>query len=457
MRSHSSSPVAVRRRTTDLIRIVIVFSVLVASIMTVERIQYLQAVLDGFNCCSSDVPMLRMYTHTRASTVSQGHRLARSPFVNNASTTCLRHAAPMQRFNISHADNKSTEQSSDTVQSTSTGTCGKLRRNWSFNPVQSPMARMIEAQQSNCSIPVATFYMDNSFGFGSHLHVWSQAMCNAMEFSQRVQTVNPEWLWLDQSYCSHEQAERSPLLCYFPLSEDRCDIGRKSSVASSFRQLHAPQVATSNVTDPKNIRLRCSLIRDHGKLTEFRQASMEYLFQSLSPLVIQEAERQMGALFGPDATVPNDLITVHLRWGDKFWEMDLPHENEYVSAVSQLLVGRATNQSANVYLSTEDPRAVEAFTTAAPRGWNIYVDRTIAELDAHRPKRGNRASWTAKNTHGRAGLVALGSLLVALEANYFVLTTKSNWSRLLDQLRRTMIDPTCDNCTSMIDLRPGEW
>jgi hypothetical protein len=48
-------------------------------------------------------------------------------------------------------------------------------------------------------------------------------------------------------------------------------------------------------------------------------------------------------------------------------------------------------------------------------------------------------------------------LLVALEANYFVLTTASNWSRLMNELRKNVLDPSCGDCTRMIDLRPGEW
>jgi hypothetical protein len=112
---------------------------------------------------------------------------------------------------------------------------------------------------------------------------------------------------------------------------------------------------------------------------------------------------------------------------------------------------------AHVYLACEDPRAVEEFIKAAPAEWKIFVDRTIAELNDYRPVRGNRASWTTRNTKGRAGLVALGSLLVALEANSFVLTTKSNWSRLINELRKNVLDRRCNNCTSMIDLRPGEW
>ena len=94
---------------------------------------------------------------------------------------------------------------------------------------------------------------------------------------------------------------------------------------------------------------------------------------------------------------------------------------------------------------------------AAPAGWTIYVDRTIDELNDYRPAKGNRASHTAKNTKGRAGLVSMGSLLVAMESRYYVLTTKSNWSRMMDFLRTNIVDQKCGNCTRMIDLRPGIW
>jgi cytochrome c5 len=152
-----------------------------------------------------------------------------------------------------------------------------------------------------------------------------------------------------------------------------------------------------------------------------------------------------------------------MRWGDKFWEMDLAPAAEYIAAIHTLLNTSSTNANATnaepvaIYLSTEDPRAAAAFRNATPPNWTVYVDRTIHELDTYRPAKGNRASWTTRNTRGRAGLVALGSLLVALEANLFVLTTKSNWSRLLNELRKNVIHPRCGNCTRMIDLRPGEW
>ena len=257
-----------------------------------------------------------------------------------------------------------------------------------------------------------------------------------MQQGARLQTINPHWLWKDQAYCTAE----NPWECYFGNIEPTCTT---------------PVASITNVTDPRRQDLRCQRLQsnDNHTLVDFRAATMEYFFANLQPLVLQEAQRQIGLLF-PGGIVPSNLITVHLRWGDKFWEMDLVPAQQYVEAVQQLL-NTTSSEHVHIYLACEDPRAVEAFQQAAPPHWHIYVDRTVAELDMVRPTRGNRASWTTRNTQGRAGLVALGSLLVALEANSFVLTTASNWSRLMNVLRQRFLEQ--DGPTRMIDLRPGEW
>jgi hypothetical protein len=292
-----------------------------------------------------------------------------------------------------------------------------------------------------------------------------KAVCNGMEAKYRIQSHAPEWLWLDQDHCDMvTQAKISPLICYFPVSENRCSGGgmvRKSNgVAIDF---------STNISDPRQTKDWCQLakISDETK-AQIRASSTEYLFQNVSPLIIQEAQRQIGIVF-PNASVPDDLVVVHVRWGDKFWEMDLPSIQEYIGAINEIIHKRNAKYShtpqtlhgmvstANVYLATEDPKAYEEFMQAKPPGWNVYGDITLLEIDAFRPRKGNRASWAARNTKGRAGLIALGSLLVAMEANMFVLTTKSNWSTLMNHLRTQIIDPRCGNCTDMIDLRPGSW
>ena len=48
--------------------------------------------------------------------------------------------------------------------------------------------------------------------------------------------------------------------------------------------------------------------------TTLDTAVVESLFTSLTPRVVQEAERQLNLVFGDK--VPEDLITVHIRWGE---------------------------------------------------------------------------------------------------------------------------------------------
>lgn len=367
--------------------------------------------------------------------------------IQNSDSDCFVHMPMKAAFDHVENPNKSLE----TLQLPTPRTCGSLRRNWDYMPVQSVLAREFEKHQTNCDLPVMSYTVDNAFGLGSHLVLWSQALCNAMEKGYRLRATNAQWLWMDKMYCDPSVASLSPLLCYFPKAEFRCDNQR--------------DVTESNETmaDPRDRRTFCKRLREgdtayiNQTLPKFRAATMEYMFQRISPLVIKEAERQVGLLFGE--TTVEDLITVHVRWGDKFWEMDLAPIHEYIAAVKEILKMRKqpSNSIANIYLASEDPKAVEAFLEAAPDIWNIYVDRTYVELTPYRPSKGNRASWAARNTNGRAGLVALGSLLVAMEANDYILTTSSNWSRLMNALRRNVIDPRCGNCTRAIDLRPGNW
>jgi hypothetical protein len=119
---------------------------------------------------------------------------------------------------------------------------------------------------------------------------------------------------------------------------------------------------------------------------------MEYLFHGISPIIICEAERQVGLLFGGAVQVPADLICVHVRYGDKFWEMDLAAAAEYTEAVSQISLqrGQGHNRTANIYLlATEDPRAVDAFigrfrnsTTIALHGGTAHRGRQKTQKDA---------------------------------------------------------------------------
>ena len=321
--------------------------------------------------------------------------------------------------------------------------CGSLRRKWLNNPPLSPLARQIEAHQSNCSRSVATLTFFKNAGLGAHFMWWNSGIHYAMQYMDpppRIQsrTSSDEvFVWLDQEYCNVTQAMyESPLMCYLPRAERRC-----------------MEPAEGSNPDWKEL----PISKQHVGFGTIQAAGTEYLFQSVAPLVIQEAKRQVGLIFASvGGVVPQDIVTVHLRWGDKFKEMQLVSIEQYIEAV-QNVSGRSAgdNSTLPIFLATEDPSAYDAFIQAMPSNWVVYADITLTEMKLIRPSENvNHALSATKRTNGRSGLIAMASLLVAMEARYFVVTTASNWSTIMEFLRTNIIDPRCGNCTRMIDLRP---
>lgn len=328
----------------------------------------------------------------------------------------------------------------------------RLRRDWATTTTHrllSPLAQQLYSHQHNCELPVAQFWFRNRFGLGSDLHVWSQAACNAMRLQVRVHTVG-SWIWQSHSDCATTTTTTttatyhdSTLACYFPTAEPFCPMTNQP---------------TLNLTKARGVLVgnECREFREQHNLTvsAWRAVAMEYLFQTLSPQLQAEANRQLHLVF-PNGMIPSSLITVHIRWGDKEDEMKLVPITKYILAVKQLA---NDSKHVHVYLSTTDPKAVFEFVSQSPKEWNIYVDAYFQEYYKHSAKEEYNVNPHMSLEHdGKPGFMALASLLVALEANAFVLTTASNWSRLMNELRQTIIDPECNHCTRMIDLRPGEW
>ena len=253
------------------------------------------------------------------------------------------------------------------------------------------------------------------------------------------------WIWLDEEKCSNDG---SPIQCYFPSTELQCPndvIAPKMTTVVGFMQGCIDHVLGNYTQENWSV---------------LRAAVTEYIFRNVSHIVIEEAEQQLQLVF-PEGIVSPNLITVHIRWGDKILgEMKKVSTKEYIDGVHTILAKRdeSSPQDINIFLATEDPNAVREFQEAAPNEWNIYVDQYFHDMIPYRGEKafGSNNNMNANITKGRAGLVALGSRLVAVEANDFVLTTRSNWSRLMNELRKNVLDPRCKGCTRMVDLRYGE-
>lgn len=369
-----------------------------------------------------------------------------------------------------------------------------LRLDWTNITPSLDWTKRILHHQSDCSMPVGNFFYRNRFGLGSDLHIYAQALCNGMESHQRLRTVG-NWTWMDVGQCrGSSSSSASPMQCYFSHSEVPCPGDDVQGASTERRlQLHpgGDGLSRNQSTLPRpplskpngNVPEACASLLEEGDgldMDMFRLATIESLFVRTSPRVQREAQRQLQNVFGHLGSVPEGLITVHVRWGDKVVTYDGKRKrrpemikveiDEYIDAIRGIMNRRwhreqqqrpqATHAATvnnrgpvNVYLATEDPLAVTEFQKALPRGWNLYVDRFLVETLPHRVDEYNGSPKMARALQGRAGLYALGSLLVAMEANDFVLTTASNWSKLMDELRRSILDPHCGNCTSMIDLR----
>jgi hypothetical protein len=187
---------------------------------------------------------------------------------------------------------------------------------------------------------------------------------------------------------------------------------------------------------------------------DYRSAAMEYLFSHIRQHFIQRAEFIASNIFNNTKynTSPANMITVHLRWGDKATEFKgkvLYDIADYVKAVESIIEKHSLSTPVSIWLTTEDSRAVSAFLNAtSTKPWRIYyLPSSVGPDDTLHP------ADMANSTRGLLGLESLMSLLISLESRYYVLTTASNWSRLINELRVNIVNADWgDLYTDVIDL-----
>lgn len=364
-----------------------------------------------------------------------------------------------------------------------------LRFDWTDLPPMTPLGKIIDRSQSQCRNEsavrefgpqeVVSFNLISS-GMGSSLHTWVYPLCHASFSNKILVTGGRKWLWNDVMACPREienkaatvagqksdggggeQHYRSALWCYFGSHESglHCPSG---TVAWD-----KPKVDFGGKWGSYKCKYEGAFTGwDRGPIFD---AAAEWLFQNVSKLVIREAERQIREVAFPEARsggdntaaaannlefqqwplLPNadSLITVHIRWGDKKTEMKLVTLEEYIRGTKSLLTKDEISgvKDVHVYVVTEDPHAVNQFRKSSPANWKIHSSGT-------KNPTGSNSMQTASRSNGRIGLESLAALLISLEANRYVLVSGSNWSRLIDELRKSVVDSRCGRCTQMIDL-----
>jgi len=153
-----------------------------------------------------------------------------------------------------------------------------------------------------------------------------------------------------------------------------------------------------------------------------RAASIQYVLSHVNRSVYDAA--RATSVYATMAASARPLVSVHVRWGDKYREMRLRPISDYVAGVRN--VTRNTAGPVDVFLTTEDRRAVDAFREAAPNEWRVLLYEA-AVADVAKP------AQQARN-HTNSGFHSLVSLVLAMQATKFVVTSGSNWSRLMEEL-----------------------
>ena len=171
-------------------------------------------------------------------------------------------------------------------------------------------------------------------------------------------------------------------------------------------------------------------------------AALEYLFAHLGRPVLDRARSAMSLVFG--GSVPSELITVHMRWGDKVTETGINPVDDYIEAVQtmQSRWATSTNATQHVFVTTEDRAALDSFSGAVRAQalpWKIYAwDQSIIQDSRVTSGTGSTPMAPprlAERSDGSLGITSLAALLIAVEAKYYVLSPNSNWGHLINEVQ----------------------
>jgi hypothetical protein len=324
------------------------------------------------------------------------------------------------------------------------------------------VAHDINESQHDCAGKKPLVLTMANAGFGSDLHTFTVAMCNAAA-NNAIVSMQGHWIWLNEDYCQKAQEvdfgvaqkNKDVSSCYFtptPCFQKLIRghrVPKKAKIPSALDYIGA--LGEGNA--------RSCMANTKNSIDAVREGMTEYLFSRLSPAVIHSTAQTIWLLFG-QASVPENAISVHVRWGDKHKETALQPMEAYISAVDKLVLDHKLKRP-TIFVTTADPSAWVAFQDAARSDWNVihYAD-AIPGYNFSRPASDPLAAKNQRSPADDADSLAIPSLialLISVEARFYVLTTSSNWSRLIDELRKSRRDILCGKCTHMIDLLKGQW
>lgn len=366
-----------------------------------------------------------------------------------------------------------------------------LRHSWSERTLlPDSVAAEIQAKMSDCHRQVH-FNLQPKRGYGASLNVWMGALCVAMQQNMSL-VANYDWKggypWNGpRDLCSSAELA-TPLACHFGRATNPCHRTLRRRAASD-------QIMPSKLSEAvgwnHSLVLTPSMGFTHmahgqavsgvwpgcpdwslrtgkgGKPENFLVAAADFLFSHMPAGLEHRAATAATEVFG-SLGAPSSLISVHIRWGDKGGEMELLPILRYIGAIEKITAARGLfGANVHVFVMTEDRAALREFRTQAkPRGWRIYAyEKAIVQTSQRASTNSNLTNVANKlnasaeerrgfynaliarraasriapppvaHAAGGMGMHSLIALILTMEAEHYVLTISSSWSKLVNALR----------------------
>ena len=153
--------------------------------------------------------------------------------------------------------------------------------------------------------------------------------------------------------------------------------------------------------------------------------------------------------------LPKGTIHAHIRAGDMSNEMRLVPSHTFLDAAVRMATDNPFSYTKTLYVSSDSSERIKDCLKANPSGWSIKHARMFRQIEGQDNESIQRAGYAGGI--GQLALRHLSELMVALEADAWIGTRRSNWNRLVDEMRCVIVDKCHGVFREVGDTPPGQF
>jgi hypothetical protein len=169
----------------------------------------------------------------------------------------------------------------------------------------------------------------------------------------------------------------------------------------------------------------------------WRGQSAAYLMR-LNPDTMRDVQSQRFHSGGAAFPLPKGTVNAHIRAGDKHMEMRLVAPEAYVDAALTLVQNTPLAfHTRTLFASGDDLSKVLVAKTIEQHGWT-FLYSNVSRLDEGFVF----TTWNERVDQRSLTTGFIMQLMMSLEADAWIGTRKSNWNRLIDEMRCVWV-PKC--------------